>query len=59
MARRTVEQIKRDGYFEGYQAAMADIATVWQGGGEDAVREWVRNNATGADTQATVKASGI
>lgn len=31
-------------YVEGYQAAMEDIAARLAEGGEEAVREWVRNN---------------
>lgn len=31
-------------YGNGYQAALADIATALDQGGEDAVKEWLANN---------------
>lgn len=36
--------VSRKWFSEGYQAAMIDIATKLEEGGEDAVREWVENN---------------
>ena len=46
MSRRTVAQIKRGGYYEGYQAGMDDIASLLLDPMNTLadVREWVINN---------------
>lgn len=35
---------------EGYQAALADLATQFDQGGEKAAREWIKNNSRAENT---------